>query len=196
MNSLHILAGSIRIFLFILAVTFAYYSIYKAKIMISSKGRQIMAGSTILSIIASISSIMDVLLPASSKTILFTFSLWTIFIITFVFGVIITARSINRIYHDSLLKITLKHPVMIKDLIGSLILIFLGIPAYILDIIYITPNKLSLIDILNTIIWIFGLGNLTGSPTLKCGQRFHRLISSFKRSEGLPLGSFQGSNGT
>jgi len=35
-----------------------------------------------------------------------------------------------------------------------------------------------------------------GSPTLKCGQRFHRLISSFKRSEGLPLGSFQGSNGT
>ena len=35
-----------------------------------------------------------------------------------------------------------------------------------------------------------------GSTPLKCGQRFHRLISSFIRLEGLPLGNFQGGNGT
>jgi hypothetical protein len=43
---------------------------------------------------------------------------------------------------------------------------------------------------------ISSLEEINGSSPLKCGQRFHRLISSFIRLEGLPLGDFQGGNGT
>jgi PAS domain S-box-containing protein len=161
MNSLHTLAGSIRIFLFVIAITFAYYSIYRAKIMKGSKGRLIMAGSAIIAVIASISGIMDVFLSANYSTTLFTFSLWIISLIFFILGYLVSIRSMKRIYYDSMIRITIKNPSMINDLVGILILVFLGIPLYIWDIISITPNKLPLIDILNTVIWISGLGNLT-----------------------------------
>ena len=161
MDSLYTLASSIRIFLFVLAITFAYYSIYKARIMKGSRGHQIMAGSAIISVIASASGVIDVILPANSTKILFTFSLWVTTVIIYIVGSLIYMKPIRKIYRTSMIRITLKNPTMLIETIGILLLVFLGIPIYIWCIMSVKPNELSLIVVLNTIIWIFGLLNLT-----------------------------------
>jgi len=161
MDSLHTLAGSIRIFLFVLAITFSYYSIHKVRIMKGSKGRQIMAVSAIISVIASASGVMNVILPANSTTISFTFSLWMTTVIIYIVGNLIYMKPLRKIYHTSMMRITLKNPTMLIETIGILVLVFLGIPIYIWCIMSVKPNEFSLIVVLNTIIWIFGLLNLT-----------------------------------
>lgn len=161
MDSLYTFAGSIKLFLFVIAITFAYYSIRKVRITKGSKGRQIMAGSAIISVIASVSGVMDVILPANSTTIIFTFSLWVTAIIIYIVGSLIYTKPLRRIYQTSMIKVTLKNPTMLIETIGILVLVFLGIPIYIWYIMSVKPNELSLIVVLNTIIWIFGLSNLT-----------------------------------
>ena len=161
MDTLYILSGLARTALFILAVIFTYYSVRRTNLMRGSKGNQIMAGSAIVSIIAGASGIMDAFLPANTGTILFTFSLWIVTILVFITGGFMSVRSIRRVYHDSLLRIAIKHPIMINDLIGSLVLVFLGVPVYILDIVFSISDKPLRVDVLNTAIWIFGLANLT-----------------------------------
>ena len=79
-----------------------------------------------------------------------------------------------------------------RDLTGNVYLLVTGM-LYLILIGYSLHTKS--IDIQKKIFNHAATGNCGSSP-LKCGQRFHRLISSFIRLEGLPLGNFQGGNGT
>lgn len=162
MDTLYILSGSVRTALFILAVIFTYYSVRKASLMRGSKGCQVMAGSAIISIVAGASGVMDAFLPAKTGTILFTFSLWIVTLLVYISGDLMVVRSIKRIYQqDSMFRIAWKHPMMVNDLIGSLSLLFLGIPVYILNVVFFKSDQSSWIDVFNTFTWMFGLANLT-----------------------------------
>jgi PAS domain S-box-containing protein len=160
MNSLYALASSIRILLFVLAVIFAYYSIYRVRVMKGSRGSQIMADSAIIAVIASASGVMDIFLPANSTTTLFTFFLWVTTVIIYIVGSLIYMKPLRKIYNTSMMRIILKNSTMLTETIGTLSLVFLGIPVYIWCIMSVKPNEFSLIVVLNTIIWIFGLSNL------------------------------------
>jgi porphobilinogen synthase len=63
----------------------------------------------------------------------------------------------------------------------------------------VRESNISAADLIYPMFVIYGdsvRNPVSGSSPLKCGQSFHRLMSSFIRSEGLSLGSFQGGNGT
>jgi two-component system, cell cycle sensor histidine kinase and response regulator CckA len=157
-EALDIISFCARIILLLISVPFAYYSILKAKIMTDSKGRQILAFSSIFAVIASILNIVSSILSRNITLEATCFILWSITTFTFIYGGLIVAKGIKSVYKGSIFKMSCNHPIMVKDTIGSMIMIFFGIPMYLLHLLTFANNMW--IDFINTVLWISAIAFL------------------------------------
>ncbi|MGQ9609091.1 MAG: PAS domain-containing hybrid sensor histidine kinase/response regulator [bacterium] len=152
---------------FIFQIIFTYYTIRNAKIMKGSAGRQIMAISAILFISASIIDAVDaIFLTNNELNYLSAFFVWIIALSTFIYGGYLVAQDIKTVYPFHLLELPFKHQGSIYNLIGITLLVFLGIPIYILDIIYSRFVLFSWTSVFLNLIWAVSFGNLMQASRL------------------------------
>ncbi len=158
---------------FIFELIFAYYTIKNAKTIKGSAGRQTMAISAILFICASIIDAVDAIFIIDNElNYLSAFFVWIIALSSLIYGGYLVAQEIRVVYPLSLIELSFKHPGSIYNLIGICLLVFLGIPFYILDIVYSRFVMFSWTSVFLNLTWAISFGNLMAA------SRIH--FSSFK----------------
>ncbi|MBD3184044.1 PAS domain S-box protein, partial [Candidatus Poribacteria bacterium] len=144
----------------ITVVILAYYSLRNAFFMVGAIGRQIMALGVILFLITDIINSIDLIMFSERKIHIISFIIWFVALSTYTTGGFITGKKLQKAYSSSLIQVSMKHPGSIYVLCGVLILIFFGIPFFLVDIIYHERNTSCWLCIVNSVIWIFAYINL------------------------------------
>lgn len=150
------------------AIMFAYYSLQRAKLIKGSRGHQIMAVGALLLIIISILASVDIFFFPSSRLGLTVFSAWTGALFVLVYGGLLIGKSIQGAYGNSWLKMTRWYPGSINNLIGISLLVFGGIPVYLLDILRSTSGQFSWYWASRIGIWAFCFANLAFAAKIQC----------------------------
>ncbi len=153
---------------FIFAVIFAYYSMQNARLMKGSRVRQIMAVGAVLFITARTIGVVDVFFFTGIGLHLSAFLMWIVALFTFTCGSFLVVKAIQKVYLGSLLKIAWEHPGWIYNLIGISVLVFIGIPIYVLDILHLMPGEFSWYSITDTNVRLFGFASLATAARIHC----------------------------
>lgn len=160
MNLIDIFLYSTEGVFFIFAIMFAYYSLARAKLIKVSRRHQLTTVGALLLIVASVVGSKDVLFFASSSLRLTVFFAWTGALLVLIYGNLLIGKSIQRTYNRQLLKMVGWYPGSIHNLIGISLLVFGGIPIYLLDILRSTPGQFSWYWVSKIAIWAFCFANL------------------------------------
>ena len=134
MSLVSVVMYSVVTVFFIFALVLIYYVVQRARTMMDSKVFQVNAfGAILLSVFSVASTAAPFLLPGNGLR-LSLFFLWLGALSVLIYGGFLAGRAIQRFYTGSLLKITLRHPGSVYDLVGIVGLAFLGVPLYSLDL--------------------------------------------------------------
>ncbi len=156
MNLLYNVIYPVWAIYFIFELIFTYYTIRNAKAMKGSVGRQIMAIGAILFVSATIIDAIDAIFIHDNEwNYISAFFVWIIALFTSIYGGYLVAKDIQAVYPLSLMKLSFKYPGSIHNLIGFSLLVFLGIPIYILDIIYSRTEQFSWTSVVLNLVWAF-----------------------------------------
>ncbi len=168
MNLIDILMYSIGSIGFIFALMFTYYSLQAAKLMKGSRGHQLTTVSAMLFIVVSVMGILDALFIPARGLYLSVFFVWIVALFTLIYGGFLGGKAIQKVYPGSLLKITWEYPGSIYYLIGISVLVFCGIPVYLLDILRPISGEFSWYSVFSIAIWAFSFANLTVAARRHC----------------------------
>ena len=168
MNLIDIFLYSTEGIFLIFVIMFAYYSLQKAKLIKGSRGHQITAVGALLLIIVSILGSVDILFFPGSGLCLVVFSAWTGALLILVYGGLLVGKSIHMAYGGSWLKMTRWYRGSINNLIGISLLVFGGIPVYLLDILRFASGQFSWYWVSRISIWAFCFANLAFAARIQC----------------------------
>ena len=160
MNLMDIFLYSAEVIFLILAIIFAYYSLARVRLVRDSKGRRIAAVGAMLLIIVSVIGSVDIFFFPGSGVRLTVFFMWVGALFVLIYGDLLIGKDIRRTYDRPMLKMIVWHPSSIYDLIGISLLVFGGIPVYLLDILRPVSGQLSWYWVSKTAIWAFCFANL------------------------------------
>ena len=168
---------------FIFALMFTYYSLQTAKLTKGSRGHQLVTISAMLFIVVSVIGTLDVFFFPSRGLHLGVFFVWIVALSTLICGSFLTGKAIQKVYPHSLLEIARKYAGSIYYLIGVSVLVFCGIPGYLLDILRPISGEFSWYSVFNMAIWAFSFANLTLAARtyylsdVQCGEKQGEVIS-------------------
>ncbi len=145
---------------FIFAIIFTYYSLARVRLVQDSRARRIAAVGALLLIIVSVIGSVDIFFFPGSGVRLTVFFMWIGALFVLVYGDLLIGKSIGRIYDKPILKMVGWHPSSIYDLIGISLLVFGGIPIYLLDILRSTSGQFSWYWVSRIGIWAFCFASL------------------------------------
>lgn len=176
MNLIDIFLYCIEGVFFIFAIIFAYYSLVKARLVKDSRGHKIITVGALLLIIVSVIGSVDSFFFPGSGVRLTVFFMWIGALFVLVYGNLLIGKSIQRTYNRPLLKMVGWYPGSIHNLIGISLLVFGGIPVYLLDILNPASGQFSWYWVSRTAIWAFCFANLAFTARIQ-------YVSSLGRSE-------------
>lgn len=137
----------------LLAFLYAFYSSKYARLMFGSNSRYLKMFGAILFLIAGINTTIDVLIFPSNVLRLSALLLWIVGLVILGHDVISGGRIIQKIYHGSFLKIALRFPGSIYNLVGISILLLYIIPVSLLHVLHPKPNAFIWNNVLSFASW-------------------------------------------
>jgi len=145
---------------FIFAIMFAYYWLQRVKLTKGSRRHQLTTVGALLLIIVSVIGSVDIFFFPGSGVRLTVFFMWIGALFILVYGDLLIGKSIQRTYNRPLLKMVGWYPGSIHNLIGISLLVFGGIPIYLLDILRSPSGQFSWYWVSKIAIWAFCFANL------------------------------------
>ena len=136
MNVIYILMYSMGSVFFVSALAFVYYSLKQVRIMKGATGRRLMAYGACLFIFASAIGTMhdEEVVPPTYRLDLIAMFVWMFALSILVIGSFSAAETVRKVYPFTYLRMVRTFPGAIYYFNGIVVLIFAGIPMYILDI--------------------------------------------------------------
>ncbi len=160
MNLIDIFLYSTEGVFFIFAIMFAHYLLQRAKLVKGSRRHQLTTVGALLLIIISVIGSVDIFFFPGSGVRLTVFSMWIGALFILVYGDLLIGKSIQRTHNRPLLKMVGWYPGSIHNLIGISLLVFGGIPIYLLDILRPASGQFSWYWVSKIAIWAFCFANL------------------------------------
>lgn len=168
MSMIDIWMYSIGSIFFIFALMFTYYSLQTVKLTKGSRGHQLATVSGMLFIVISLIGTLDAFFFPGSGLHLGIFFVWIVALFTLIYGGFLTGKAVQKVYPRSLLEIARKYPGSIYYLTAISVLVFCGIPVYLLDILWPISGEFSWYSVFNMAIWAFSFANLTFATRAYC----------------------------
>jgi len=139
---------------------FAYYSARNAKTMRDSPGRKYLAIGAAIFVFSGIIDGVAMFIISNSVLRLISFVLWLIAICMLIYSGLLIGKAIQKVYSGSLPEILWEHPGSMYKLIGISVLVLIGTPIYIMDLVYTPPGEFSWLFFVNIVISAFCFANL------------------------------------
>jgi len=137
----------------ILTFLYAFYSSRYSRLMYGSRGRYLKMVGAILFLVAGVNTSVEMLIFPSTSLRICALLWWIVGILILCYDVISGGRAIQKIYPGSFLKIALRFPGSIYNVVGISILALYIIPVCLLNLLYPKSGALSWSIVLNYALW-------------------------------------------
>lgn len=180
MATLDILIYVIGSLFFFSAATFAYYSIKNTRRMSCPIGCKMMSAAAILFIVSAFIGAVELLIFPGSNLAFLQFFTWIVALSFLLVGEILRAYYFKKMYQTSLLRLALKIPHGKFYLFATVLLLFIGTPVFLFEVVIMPSGTLSLASAINVGIWAISFVSLAAGE-----RKYYSSLQPFMVATGI-----------